>query len=113
MNNKARDPIIHPKCVEMDIEYNPLLDAWDEAWYTTWRSRKDNPNNFKSVQSSFSDSDSQRSISLQIHEIGTICTMRYRIGERVSRVHPQYTSSLRKSRWKKKYFPKGIFMGMS
>jgi len=114
INKKVRDSISHPKSAQMDISYNPQLDLWDEAWYTTWRSRKENPNNCNTNHLlSPSDADNQRSTTLQMHEIGTICTMRFRIGERVSRVHPHYTSSLRKSRWKKKYFPKGIFMGMS
>ena len=41
--------------------------------------------------------------------IGKLHTMRYRAGERMSRVHYDYTSFLYKSKWKRKYFPKGIF----
>jgi hypothetical protein len=42
-------------------------------------------------------------------ECGIIVNVKQKIGERVSRVHPDYTSSLRRSRWRKKYFPKGTF----
>mmetsp|Transcript_44927 Transcript_44927/g.108601 ORF Transcript_44927/g.108601 Transcript_44927/m.108601 type:complete len:1005 (-) Transcript_44927:73-3087(-) len=42
-------------------------------------------------------------------ECGHIVNMRLKIGEHVTRVHPAYTSSLRRSRWRKKYFPKGSF----
>jgi hypothetical protein len=42
-------------------------------------------------------------------ECGTIVNVKQKIGERVSRVHPDYTSSLRRSRWRKKYFPRGTF----
>ena len=42
-------------------------------------------------------------------ECGQIINVRQKIGERVTRVHPDYTSSLRRSRWRKKYFPRGTF----
>ena len=42
-------------------------------------------------------------------ECGVIINIRQKIGERVTRVHPDYTSSLRRSRWRKKYFPRGTF----
>lgn len=42
-------------------------------------------------------------------ECGEIVNVRQKIGERVTRVHPDFTSSLRRSRWRKKYFPRGTF----
>lgn len=42
-------------------------------------------------------------------ECGEIINVRQKIGERVTRVHPDFTSSLRRSRWRKKYFPRGTF----
>lgn len=42
-------------------------------------------------------------------ECGEIINMRLKIGEHITRVHPDYTSSLRRSRWRQKYFPKGTF----
>lgn len=42
-------------------------------------------------------------------ECGQIVNIRLKIGEHITRVHPEYTSSLRRSRWRKKYFPKGSF----
>ena len=42
-------------------------------------------------------------------ECGIIVNVKQKIGERVSRVHPDYTSSLRRSRWRRKYFPRGTF----
>jgi len=42
-------------------------------------------------------------------ECGTFLNVKQKIGERVTRVHYDHTSSLRKSRWRKKYFPKGTF----
>ncbi|KAL3941745.1 MAG: hypothetical protein SGBAC_003957 [Bacillariaceae sp.] len=42
-------------------------------------------------------------------ECGRIVNVSLKIGEHVTRVHPAYTTSLRRSRWRKKYFPKGSF----
>lgn len=137
VSRKAREPISHPKSAIMNVSDNSCLASWKEEWYTTWRSRKENPNKLNNIVThgqkkgandwtgmdagsegsidsmGFDQSDSFTQIEFSKRsEIGTICTIRFKIGERVSRVHPKFTSSLRKSRWKKKYFPKGIFMGM-
>lgn len=42
-------------------------------------------------------------------ECGELINVKQRIGERITRVHYNYTSSLRRSRWRKKYFPRGTF----
>lgn len=42
-------------------------------------------------------------------ECGTFRNVRQKIGEHVSRVHPNHTSFLRRSRWRKKHFPRGSF----
>ena len=42
-------------------------------------------------------------------ECGHIVNVKQKIGERVSRIHPHFTSSLRRSRWRKKHFPRGTF----
>jgi hypothetical protein len=42
-------------------------------------------------------------------ECGYIVNVKQKIGERVSRIHPDYTSSLRRSRWRMKHFPRGTF----
>jgi hypothetical protein len=42
-------------------------------------------------------------------ECGHIVNVKQKIGERVSRVNPYTTSSLRRSRWRRKYFPRGTF----
>lgn len=42
-------------------------------------------------------------------ECGTIRNVKLKIGERVTRVTPDITCSLRRSRWRKKFFPKGTF----
>ena len=42
-------------------------------------------------------------------ECGTLKNVKLKPGERISRVTPELTSSLRRSRWRKKFFPKGTF----
>ena len=42
-------------------------------------------------------------------ECGHIVNVKQKIGERESRVNPYTTSSLRRSRWRRKYFPRGTF----
>lgn len=42
-------------------------------------------------------------------ECGTFQNVKQKIGERLSLVHHQHLSSLRESRWRKKYFPRGTF----
>jgi len=139
-SRKIHLPISHPKSVLMQISNPPDPNTWEEEWYTTWKTRRDNPNtlkrrelenssrndgidDFQSVvtnQRRISESTSTRgqladldscigAVVLSLPEIGTINTLRFRTGERVSRVHHEHTSFLRKSRWKKKYFPRGIF----
>lgn len=42
-------------------------------------------------------------------QCGTLTNVKPNIGERVTRIHPDYTSQLRRSRWRMKYFPHGSF----
>lgn len=121
-------PVSRPKSLQMQVTRIPDEDEWNENWYTTWRSRRDNPNNLvafaeleiKTISSSEEDKNTiiegLSSLDESIHEhgskapkrkvnieIGTLCPVRLKTGERISRVHPEFTSSLRRSRWRKKY----------
>jgi squalene cyclase len=59
---------------------------------------------------SFSHADDETEASWEdAPECGEIINMRLKIGEHITRVHPDFTSSLRSSRWRKKYFPNGTF----
>ena len=81
----------------------------------TWKSRKENPNQLlqdEKVDDNQSTVVSHNGTFSVVHEpdakdtsaqIGHIFTMRLKIGERITRVHPDYTSSLRRSRFRKKY----------
>ena len=66
---------------------------------------KDSLRSYSSEGTSFEDDEDWE----EFPECGTFKNTKLKIGEHVSRVHPDYTSSLRKSRWRKKYFPIGTF----
>ncbi len=107
-------------------------DKWEEEWYTTWHTRKNNPNKVglkkkkKKKRSKRSkkkkrsrrsrgyyeededDTEDDEIDEVQAPFIGNIYTLRFR-GENASRVHLAFISYVNKSRWKQKYFPKGIF----
>jgi len=136
-NDKIKFPVCKPKSMEMPMRNIPDPGDWTPEWYTAWGGQKNKlllPRQL-SESSGFSDSesdtdrededhygkDSLRSYSTSSSfsdddeewedapECGTLLNTKLKIGEHVSRVHPDYTSSLRKSRWRKKYFPIGTF----
>jgi len=130
-NDKVKEPICKPKSMEMPMRKIPDPGDWTPEWYTTWGGRKllkRRPSFESSVDSGddsytekdYDDKDSLRSYSSgssyeddeeweEFPECGTFVNTKQKIGEHVTRVHPDYTSSLRKSRWRKKYFPIGTF----
>jgi len=144
-NDRNFEPVCHPRSMKMPIENVPDPGEWAEDWYTTWKSRKENPNNLKlfereeNMEESGDENDDQsvssgsednfvredqtdatksgnnkyqeddESFWEEEPEIGELCTVRLKIGERVSRVTWDHTSSLRRSRWRRKYFPKSQF----
>lgn len=129
-NDRVPNPVLCPKSLQVPVTKIPESGYWNEDWYTTWKSRRDNPNNLvtfteapslsmtfsgttstsatvteshsydQSVQSSDTNTPCQKKAVLI--EIGNLVSVRFG-GERVSKVHPDYTSSLRRSRWRKKY----------
>uniref|UniRef100_A0A7S2JXZ0 Uncharacterized protein n=1 Tax=Leptocylindrus danicus TaxID=163516 RepID=A0A7S2JXZ0_9STRA len=110
-NIRCHEPICHPKSMEMPMASMPEPGEWTEDWYTTWQSRKDNPNTLVLHERDEIeyDKDSSRGRIWETPEVGTICSVRLKIGENVSRIHFEHTSSLRRSKWRRKYFPRGAF----
>ena len=130
-NDRISNPVPCPKSLQIPVTKIPESGDWNEDWYTTWKSRRDNPNNLvtfteadipslsmnssgtsststtmtgshsydQSVESSDTAPCKKKAVLI---EIGNIVSVRFG-GERVSKVHPDYTSSLRRSRWRKKY----------
>jgi hypothetical protein len=132
-NDRIHHPVALPKSLQLTVTRIPDPEEWNENWYTTWRSRRDNPNNLIAFteyeitmgaesngigesSSSLEDSEqvanrssgTRRKVTI---EIGSLYPVRLKAGERISRVHPDYTSSLRSSRWRKKYLSGVQFPG--
>ncbi len=89
--------------VDSDVESG--ADTGTDS-YTDKDDDKDSLRSYSSAGSSYDDDDDDWE---DAPECGTFVNTKLKIGERVTRVHPDYTSSLRKSRWRKKYFPIGTF----
>ena len=126
-NRRMNEAITQPDTVVFKRLMYPK--PWEEEWFTTWLSRKHNhggqtrdKQRYRPMYSDGSVRPTSRSSMRssrtgmigngeeeQDTSIGKLHTMRYRAGERMSRVHYDYTSFLFKSKWKRKYFPKGIF----
>ena len=158
-NQRIREPVAHPRSMEMPMENNPHPEEWTEEWYKVWkapnrtnssldscsysdsedfdsrsggsRSIPDDSSSYMGKSSSHSDSEygsyadeaassrSEYGISDNDYEdsmdeddapqCGELINVKPKIGERVTRIHPDFTCSLRRSRWRKKYFPRGTF----
>eukprot|EP00584_Thalassiosira_punctigera_P009396 CAMPEP_0172543496 /NCGR_PEP_ID=MMETSP1067-20121228/13876_1 /TAXON_ID=265564 ORGANISM="Thalassiosira punctigera, Strain Tpunct2005C2" /NCGR_SAMPLE_ID=MMETSP1067 /ASSEMBLY_ACC=CAM_ASM_000444 /LENGTH=1124 /DNA_ID=CAMNT_0013329923 /DNA_START=66 /DNA_END=3440 /DNA_ORIENTATION=+ len=121
-NDRVPNAVCRPICATISATKIPEPGAWSEDWYTTWKSRKDNPNNLVAfardeientgesdplIISSFSRHETA-SLKKKV-EIGSFFPVRVAGGEHVSRIHPEFTSSLRQSRWRKKYLKGFLF----
>ena len=124
-NDRVPNPVCRPKSLEISVTRIPEPGEWSEDWYTTWKSRRDNPNNLMAfaqdetgriseplpgIDTTTATVSRGRSRTVKkVVEIGSLCPVRVRGGERVSRIHPDFTSSLRQSRWRKKYLKGYMF----
>ena len=96
LNPLIKEPICRPKSMEMPME----ADEWTEEWFLN-RHRMCHDNREYDDDNSYWDDERP--------ECGTIRNVRLRIGEKISRVTPDLTSHVRRSRWRKKHFPPGTF----
>jgi len=128
-NSKIRQPVCRPKSMEMPMK----VEEWTKEWYTKpWTGAGDGGSlcdastnsDLQEIQKmrrrynigvDDSDDDSCEEDEEgyddweETPECGTLRNVRLRPGERITRVTPDLTSSLRRSRWRKKHFPKGTF----
>ncbi|EED91974.1 predicted protein [Thalassiosira pseudonana CCMP1335] len=44
-NDRVHAPVSRPKSLEVSVTRIPDPEEWSEDWFTTWKSRRDNPNN--------------------------------------------------------------------
>lgn len=132
-NERIHHPVAVPKSLQLTVTRIPDPEEWNENWYTSWRSRRDNPNNLiafteyeittgnesKDLAETSSSLDESEQVTQRSNgrrrkvtiEIGSLCPVRLKAGERISRIHPDYTSSLRSSRWRRKYLSGVQFPG--
>lgn len=128
LNKRLIDTVLHPKSVMMEVITYPK--QWKLDWYTTWYTKKHNPNKeeekkkerarkrekrskkkkrrSRRSRSKYDEESDEEADTPEIPEIGHIYSLRVR-GEKASLVHLDFVSYLSQSRWKQKYFPKGIF----
>ena len=119
-NDRLQYPVCRPKSLEVSVTKIPEPGDWSEDWFTTWKSRKDNPNNLESFaqdekENLINDADETDSHRDNPHEgnnivveIGSLCPVRVKPGG-ISRIHPDFTASLRQSRWRRKYMKGYLF----
>ena len=106
-NKRTHNPICHPQSALLVMDNFPDEDEWDEEWYTTWQSRKDNPNTLIECQRYEQyETNWLMTIHDEAPEIGQICSLRNPSIQRISRVHYKYTSDCKKSSWTRKYAPR-------
>lgn len=108
-NPVAKNPVVRIQSMPMPIKAN----EWSEDWYQNpWvtHEAEDSPKDKTTMkQFSYFNSNVDDISLLEAPECGRIRNTRLKIGERITRVTPDLTSSLRRSRWRKKYFPRGTF----
>jgi len=128
-NDKLVMPVCRPKSMEMPMK----AGEWTEEWYQKpWTSYSDSSmdssscseelesqtsrsemdqlrRRYRTGEHSEDDDDDENGSWEDIPECGTIRNVKLKIGERISRVTPDITSSLRRSRWRRKFFPRGTF----
>jgi len=106
-NKRTHNPICHPQSALLTMDNFPEADEWDEEWYTTWQSRKDNPNTLvESQRYEHNEKNWLMTVHDKAPEIGQICSLRNPSMQRISRVHFKYTSDCKKSSWTRKYAPR-------
>jgi hypothetical protein len=115
-NDRLRQPVCRPKSMEMPMK----AGEWTEEWYKKpWESISIAQSlsagdvelrEIAAIRKRYAGRDEEEEISWEeTPECGTIRNFKLKIGERVTRVTPDLTCSLRRSRWRKKFFPKGTF----
>lgn len=87
-NDRLQYPVCRPKSLEVSVTKIPEPGDWSEDWFTTWKSRKDNPNNLESFaqdekENLINDADETDSHRDNPHEgnnivveIGSLCPVR-------------------------------------
>ena len=133
-NDRVCHPVSRPSAFQMTMTGIPHENEWKKNWYTSWRTRRDNPDNLMTFTeleiktSYFTENDKniicERMLPIDESEdipvcnvakrrvkidIGTLCPVRLKVGEHISKIHPDFITSLRRSRWRSKYISGVLF----
>ena len=93
-NKKVPMPVCRPASMQMPMK----AESWSEEWYRPKNPYRD------LLKNNSEDSDDEEASWEETPECGKLRNVKLKIGERISRVTPDLTSSLRRSRWRKKHF---------
>lgn len=108
-NDIIREPVCRPKSMEMPM----LACEWTEEWYKQPWVRNIESHISASFGGENQYEDCQEIIEEgsweEIPECGKLKNVKLKIGDRISRVTPDLTCVLRRSRWRKKHFPHNTF----
>ena len=122
-NHHVRFSSVRPHSMKMPSRTDP----WNEEWYKQPQLIPDTDSrttlSLSAIKSTREREERARLEKLPVRvfeeddesslgenpECGTFRNVELKIGERITRVTPDLTCSLRRSRWRKKHFPKGTF----
>lgn len=108
-NDRNHLPVSHPSSAELDWEIIPYPGSWEENWFTPWQAFRANPNNLLIDQKISNDSEDSEDLVGERPQIGVLVTVRQNINESLTRVSYMHSSNLRRSRWRRKFYPYGTF----
>ncbi|GAX10574.1 hypothetical protein FisN_14Lh073 [Fistulifera solaris] len=111
-NQDIPQPICRPDSFPM-----PVAGEWTQDWYIkkclapiqSNLSGSVGPNAFDPGDFLPDEESDSESLFDKAPQCGRIRNMKLKIGEKITLVTPDLTSSLRRSRWRKKHFPRGTF----
>jgi hypothetical protein len=108
-NDRNHQPVSHPSSAELDWKIFPYPGSWEENWFTPWQAYRVNPNNLLIDQKISNDSKDSEDLVRECPQIGVMVTVRQNVNESLTRVSFMHSSNLRRSRWRKKFYPYGTF----
>ncbi len=108
-NDRNHQPVSHPSSAELDWKIFPYPGSWEENWFTPWQAYRVNPTNLLIDQKISNDSEDSEDLVSERPQIGVMVTVRQNVNESLTRVSFMHSSNLRRSRWRKKFYPYGAF----
>ena len=71
-NDRNFEPVCHPKSMAMPLDQLkqrlPQPDDWEEEWYMSWKSRKENPDALFSSSVTRKKENQERNIKFQVRD---------------------------------------------